>query len=440
MPVESIEEQWKDAVPAIPVTITPALPDRYEILNLVGQGGTGSVFKVHDTGSGRTLAVKVLRPELVDDESALKRFEQEAQSVARLEHPNLVTIYGHELDKEGRPYIVMDFLEGESLAEVLKAEGAMDTERAARVFSKVCRALHYAHLRGIVHRDLKPGNIILSVGDSEDEAVHIVDFGIAKVLTPQGVGAAAMTQTGEIFGSPKYMSPEQCQGLELTLQSDIYSLGCVLYESMCGKPPFDGDNPVKILLKHLREELRIGSEFEPAFAQIIRNCMEKLPGDRYRTAEDLERDLENAARGFVVRKTRARHYISLGSIKILFSAFVLGILVAVATANWSYCISFVILGLGIAFISNFYNLQMDIEIAPDTADPADRWLCLLYLVVAFSTVPVFLWICLSYDSNFYRKLYLSPEVIKLLPFVVASCISFSLAFFCAWMLRRRENW
>jgi Serine/threonine protein kinase len=232
----------------------PDLGPRYDILGLVGTGGMGTVWKVHDKELGEDFAIKVLKPELVTDETALKRFQKEANLASELTHANIAAIFGPGEDGSGRPYIIMRYVDGESLADILKREGKLSEERAMDIFSQLCEALSHSHMKGIVHRDIKPSNIIISKTESGADLVQLVDFGIARCVYDEVTKTQALTKAVDVFGSPRYMSPEQLLGQEVTGQSDIYSLGIVLYEMLTGEPPFTSDNPIELMIQQISQE------------------------------------------------------------------------------------------------------------------------------------------------------------------------------------------
>jgi serine/threonine protein kinase len=286
------------------------LDDKYEILGVLGRGGMGAVYKARHKFLDKVFAVKVLNPQLISNASSLKRFKQEAQAASRLTHPNLVAVYDFGTGKTGHPFLVMDCLEGKSLGELLAEEGFLEPSRTIDLFVQVCEAVSHAHEKGIVHRDIKPNNIIITKREGND-FVKIVDFGIAKLLPNEAKVTQELTQTGEIFGSPLYMSPEQCQGLKLDARSDIYSIGCVMYETLCGKPPISGANPLQTLIMHLNVKPVPFSQLDHDYAipadleSVVSTCLEKDPADRYQTVEDLRMDLANIRDG-ISAKPRAR--------------------------------------------------------------------------------------------------------------------------------------
>lgn len=252
----------------------PQLGERYQVLGLVGSGGMGTVWKVFDKELNETFAIKVLNPDLVADETANKRFQKEAKLASELTHANIAAIFGPGTDTHGRPYIIMRYVDGESLADILKREGKLSEDRALDIFKQICEALSHSHMKGIVHRDIKPSNIIISKTESGGDLVQIVDFGIARYIYEEVTKTQALTKAVDIFGSPMYMSPEQFLGEEITAQSDIYSLGCVLYEMLTGTPPFTDENPVKLVLKHLSESPDL-SEVPTSCKRLVALCLGK---------------------------------------------------------------------------------------------------------------------------------------------------------------------
>ena len=231
----------------------PELGERYLVLSLLGSGGMGTVWKVHDKELNEEFAVKVLRVELLADDTANKRFQREAQLAAELTHANIAATFCSGFDARQRPYIVMRYVEGESLADILAREGALSDERAVDICFQLCEALAHAHMKGIVHRDIKPGNILISKTESGADLVQLVDFGIARCIYDELTKTQVLTRSVDVCGSPRYMSPEQLLGTEVTHQSDMYSLGCVFFEMLAGKPPFAEENPVKLIIQQIRE-------------------------------------------------------------------------------------------------------------------------------------------------------------------------------------------
>jgi len=251
----------------------------------------GTVYLVEEIDSKIRYALKTILISSASEKN-LKRFEMETKATKLLNHPSLVQIYDYGLINENQPYFVMDYCDGKDLSEILKTTGALSVERALDVFIVICNALAYAHTQGVVHRDLKPSNIMLCGSE-----VKVLDFGIAKVFL-DGTEYNTITQTGEIFGSPQYMSPEQCLGKVVDRRSDIYSLGCMFFEALTGGPPFTGETSLAVMLKHQSEtpltlkEAMFGAEFSADLEKIVSSMLAKNPAHRYpdllRVADDLK--------------------------------------------------------------------------------------------------------------------------------------------------------
>ncbi|MBR58651.1 MAG: hypothetical protein CMH54_11615 [Myxococcales bacterium] len=231
------------------------IAQRFRIESLLGQGGMGAVYLATQTSMNRKVALKTLLKTLLRESKLVKRFYREAQSASALDHPNIVRIYDFGIDKETDiPYIAMEYLEGLALDELLQAEGPLPERRVTTILLGVARALTEAHDKDIVHRDLKPENIHVRELSDGQEHVKVLDFGIAKVLRSDSDSYQSLTGTGVTVGTPMYMSPEQTMGQPLDFRSDLYSLGCVMFELLSGGPPYMSDEPIGILMKHLREE------------------------------------------------------------------------------------------------------------------------------------------------------------------------------------------
>lgn len=273
------------------------LNSRFRIGDLIGAGGMGSVYKAEDASLKSTFAIKVLRPELAKDPIACSRFEHEANSVQNLTHPNIVAVYEYGISQSGAPYIVMDYVEGKSLEEILEENVFLEPNRVIDLFIQVTDAVAHAHKKRVIHRDIKPNNIIVKSSNGTD-IVKIVDFGIAKVMPEADKTTQGLTQTGELFGSPSYMSPEQCTGKRLDGRSDIYAIGCVMYEALSGKPPFRGENAIQTILHHINDEPEDLSKrssnlnIPDQLSYVVMRCLEKQATNRYQSAEELKADLE----------------------------------------------------------------------------------------------------------------------------------------------------
>ncbi|WP_113702103.1 Stk1 family PASTA domain-containing Ser/Thr kinase [Nonomuraea lactucae] len=276
------------------------LGGRYELDGVVGRGGMAEVYRARDIRLDRIVAIKTLRSDLARDHTFQARFRREAQSAASLNHPAVVAVYdtGEDVtDGTPVPYIVMEFVDGRTLRDLLRADRRLLPERAGELVDGILRALDYSHRGGIVHRDIKPANVMITrAGD-----VKVMDFGIARAMADS---AATMTQTAQVIGTAQYLSPEQARGERVDARSDIYSTGCVLYELLTGQPPFTGDSPVAIAYQHVREEPIPPSQIDrdiPAWADaIVLKAMAKDPAQRYQSAGDMRADIQRAMSGMPV--------------------------------------------------------------------------------------------------------------------------------------------
>ena len=265
---------------------------RYELQRKVARGGMADVFLSRDLLLDRPVALKVLFPEFASDPAFVQRFRREAQSAARLTHPNVVSVF--DWGQEGSTYfIVMEYVEGQSLAQVLRESGRMEPDRAATIAADVADALAFAHEHGVVHRDVKPGNVMLARGGH----VKVADFGIARAVST----AENLTQTGTVMGTATYFSPEQARGGAVDPRSDVYSLGVVLYEMLTGTPPFTGDNPVSVAYKHVQElpapPRRLRQDIPEGLEAIVLKAINKNPANRYATAGEMRADLRRYVAG-----------------------------------------------------------------------------------------------------------------------------------------------
>ncbi|MCD0482168.1 protein kinase [Streptacidiphilus sp. ASG 303] len=275
---------------------------RYVLQQLLGQGGMASVHLGHDTVLDRPVAVKTLHTDLGREPSFRERFRREAQAVARLSHTNVVAVYdsGEDADADGAtvPYIVMEYVEGTSLSGVLRREveehGAMPADRALRITADVLAALSASHEQGLVHRDIKPGNVMVT----PKGVVKVMDFGIARALQS---GVTSMTQTGMVVGTPQYLSPEQALGKSVDARADLYSVGCLLFELLTGRLPFDGDTAFSIAYKHVQEPPPAPSSLNravtPAVDALVARALRKDPAHRFPTAEAMRDEVQRVASG-----------------------------------------------------------------------------------------------------------------------------------------------
>lgn len=238
------------------------LSGRYEIISLLGQGGMGAVYKARQPAVKRMIALKVLLKEFAENDTVVKRFHQEALAASRLTHPNTIKVFDFGQTEDGILYMAMELLRGESLAHALSRGGPMAPKRVVHIMRQCCKSLSEAHKAGIIHRDLKPDNIFLVEIEGERDFAKVLDFGVAKLKEYEGK-EGTLTQAGMIFGTPKYMSPEQARSANLDARSDVYALGVIMYEMLMGKPPFTADNPLSILISHVNEQPRRFAQFNP---------------------------------------------------------------------------------------------------------------------------------------------------------------------------------
>jgi serine/threonine protein kinase len=285
------------------------LPSRYQVVELLGEGGMAHVYKALDTEcGGKPIAIKILRPEIVPDPTIVERFFREAKAAQKLSHPCLVSVSDYGTTANKMPYLIMEYVPGRNLAQIISKEGHLCNGRAVNIFMQIADGLKDAHRLGMVHRDLKPSNILIATNDDGTESVKIADFGIAKPASSERWIDPDLTKTGAILGSPAYMSPEQCMGHVVDERSDIYSLGCLMYETLSGRSPFASDTPVKSMLRHLEDkpepfeiehsELRISSGLEA----LIMKCLEKQPAKRFQTVKQLQDGLPRSLDPGVARR------------------------------------------------------------------------------------------------------------------------------------------
>ena len=280
------------------------LGGRYQVGELLGYGGMAEVHRGRDLRLGRDVAIKMLRTDLARDATFQERFRREAQNAAALNHPAIVAVYdtGEEVSSTGEklPFIVMEFVNGRTLKEILAAEQRIQPRRALEIIADICAALEFSHRHGIIHRDIKPGNVMLT----RNGQVKVMDFGIARALAS---GATTMTQTSAVIGTAQYLSPEQARGEAVDARSDVYAAGCVLFELLVGHPPFVGDSPVSVAYQHVREDPRspsdINREIPPDVDAIVLKALAKNPLNRYQSAQEMRADALRAVAGRPVLAT-----------------------------------------------------------------------------------------------------------------------------------------
>lgn len=272
---------------------------RYKVLSLLGRGGVGSVYLVEQVFLKQKLALKVLDRKQILNDAQVRRFQLEAKAAHSLKHPSLVTVQDFGVLENEQPYLVMEYIKGVNLTDFIATNGTLDPPLATVVFAQLSLGMAHAHQKSIIHRDIKPSNIMLSEGmvPGTPGSAKIVDFGIAKLAFDEGGEIQSLTRTGEIFGSPFYMSPEQCSGGTIDHRSDIYSFGCALFEALTGTPPHFGSNPLRTMMLHVSEpapllrEASLGKQFPNELEKIVQKLLKKAPSDRYQNFDDVANDL-----------------------------------------------------------------------------------------------------------------------------------------------------
>jgi eukaryotic-like serine/threonine-protein kinase len=274
------------------------LGERYRLEASIGSGGMAQVFRGQDTTLDRQVAIKILAPQFARDPSFVERFRREAQAAARLNHPNIVNVYDTGVDGDTN-YIVMEYVEGRTLAEYLARGGTLASRKAAEIAEKVAEALAAAHAQGVIHRDIKPANIMVT----RDGRVKVMDFGIARLVA----GPDTVEQTAAVLGTAAYLSPEQAQGQTVDARSDLYSLGIVLYEMVTGKPPFTGDSAMAVAYKHVQETplppSSLNADVPPRLDAVVMRALAKNPANRYQSAGEFRDDLMRVIAGQEVEAT-----------------------------------------------------------------------------------------------------------------------------------------
>jgi serine/threonine-protein kinase len=357
------------------------LGERYELGAMIGTGGMADVYLAQDVRLNRQVAIKILRSDLARDPSFVTRFNKEALSVAALNHPGIVSVYdsGKEDSPSGAmPYIVMEFVEGKTLREIVNKGERFALNRAVEITEGILIALQYSHKNGIIHRDIKPGNIMIT--DNGD--VKVMDFGIARALADTG---ATMTSTWNIIGTAQYLSPEQATGTQADARSDLYSVGCLLYELLAGRPPFTGDTPVAIAYQHVSAPLipitEIQESLDPALNAFFSIALAKDANERYQSANAMLKDLKKLVKGEGIttqipkqmRKEKARNRIAALSIALVL--LVGGVSYFIFNPNQSSVTRVLpnVVGLTEAQArQELAGLTITIQRAPDPRIPRDR--------------------------------------------------------------------
>jgi serine/threonine protein kinase len=304
------------------------LDKRYELLEPIGKGGMSVVYKARHRLMGNLVAIKLLQDKLTNNPAHLKRFQVEAQAAGRLDHSNLIKVHDFGVLSSGFTFLVMDFADGHSLSDLIQTNGMLDGKRALPLFTQICEGLAHAHSKGILHRDLKPSNVIVVQDEQIGEKAKVVDFGIAKVTAEDGADSK-LTATGEVFGSPYYMSPEQCTGIDVDRRSDVYSMGCLMYEALSGKLPLQGSNVFETIHKQVGEvpeplSKHVSDPVSVAMSPVVAKALEKDPAHRYQNFVELLDDLKAISEGRTVAEPRKQLRLSkrgvvLGSSGLLLS-------------------------------------------------------------------------------------------------------------------------
>ena len=297
--------------------------ERYEIVEILGEGGMAFVYKARDKQLQRYVAIKTLKPNYVNQEKFVDRFRREAQTAANLNHPNIVQIFDWGIDDE--PYFVMEYIEGNTLTSIISGNRTVGLNDILYIGSQVANGLKEAHKRGLVHRDIKPGNIMIT----PDGKVKVTDFGIVSLQNEE----SDITKTGAVLGTASYISPEQAQGKPVSFESDLYSLGTVLYELIAGKPPFTGDSPIATATKHLTDKPEKLSNFRKDIPKALENAilklLEKRPSDRFKSAEDLRALLLQQRKQIQINQTQ-ENLVDLTNPKIKFRFTLPALIISVA--------------------------------------------------------------------------------------------------------------
>lgn len=277
---------------------------KYRILSPLGEGGMAVVYRANHVQMERTVVIKVMQGWLLSNRNSVERFERECKLTAKLNHPNIVSVYDVGAINGKEPYLVMEFINGESLADKIQKGGALPYATTANIIIQICRGLQEAHSNGIIHRDLKPDNVLLQHKSDRPDWVKIVDFGISNLVE----GSKRLTKTGRMVGTPEYIAPEQLKDRPIDIRTDLYGIGVMMFEMLTGHVPFDGESAEAILMKHLLEDPPAMSEVKPdlpepnLFQPIVDKLMRKDPDQRYQTATELRLDVEQALSAILLKK------------------------------------------------------------------------------------------------------------------------------------------
>lgn len=291
----TVDTELGELNPAITIGLMGKVIDgKYKVESMIGEGGMAVVYKANHMQMERTVVIKVMQETLLVNKTSIERFERECKLTAKLNHPNIVSVYDVGRINDVQPYLVMEYIKGESLADKISRQGAMPITTAANIIVQICRGLQEAHSQGIIHRDLKPENVLLQEKTDRPDWVKIVDFGISHLLQ----GPKRLTKTGKMIGTPEYIAPEQLKDRAIDVRTDIYSLGIMMYELLAGRVPFESESAESVLMKHLMVEPAPLSTYRDDIAEnshlhtIVHKCLNKNPDERYQSVTELRLDVE----------------------------------------------------------------------------------------------------------------------------------------------------
>jgi serine/threonine protein kinase len=347
-----------------PFELGRVLDGKYKIVELLGKGGMGAVYRVTQVLLNVDVALKTLDHQRLNDFASVRRFQTEARAAFSLKHPSLISVYDFGVLESNHPFIVMELIDGTTLQDYMKQRGPLPLEEVAPIFAQLCFGLAYAHQSKVVHRDIKPGNIMLCAGKqpTEEGSVKILDFGIAKIVRTADSATESLTQTGDVIGSPLYMSPEQCAGGDIDHRSDIYSLGCVLFEALTGTPPHVGANSLRTMMLHQSviaptlKEAALGRDFPSSLEQIVAKLLAKAPNDRYGDLGAVAFDLSEACAGKGPKSSQLANIATAAKLASKATASL--------TLSW---LSFFLILLVSVGISTFAGYQLALRATPRVA-------------------------------------------------------------------------